>query len=188
MLLFKMIRILSLGVPIACGLVLSDGVSASNASRTTVNFVSTQNPTSAPVNIKLERRKVVMLSGKESLQSAETAKPGDVLEDVATYSNKTNRVLVVPTATVPVPANTELILNSVKPATAFASTDGINFFAMPLSVKLKQSNGVELEQPMALSQYRFLRWFPGELAAKQSVIFSARFKVVDGAETTIVKR
>lgn len=188
MLLRKMVRILLLGAPIACGIVLSGGVAASSASRATANLISAQKSSDAPISIKLERHKVVILSGKEILQSAETAKPGDVLEDAATYSNKTSRVLVVPTATVPIPPNTELILNSIKPATAFASTDGVNFFAMPLSIKMMQSNGVELEQPTALSQYRFLRWFPGELAAKQSLVFSARFKVADGAETTIVKR
>ena len=188
MLLRKMVCILPLGVPVAYGLFLSGVVAASSASSVVVNAIPVQKSPPVPVSIKLERHKVVTLSGKESLQSAETAKPGDVLEDIATYSNKTSRVLVVPTATVPIPRNTELILNSVKPATAFASTDGINFFAMPLSVKLKQGNGVELEQPVAPNQYRFLRWFPGAMAAKQSVVFSARFKVADGAEATIVKR
>jgi hypothetical protein len=187
-LLRKIVCILLLGMPVACGLVLSEGVAAASASRAIVNAISAQKSPDVPVNIKLERYKIVILSGRESLASAETAKPGDVLEDIATYSNKTSSVLVVPTATMPIPRNTELILNSVKPATAFASTDGINFFAMPLSVKLKQGNGVEFEQSVSLTQYRFLRWFPGAMAAKQSVVFSARFKVADGAEATIVKR
>ena len=118
---------------------------------------------------------------------AATAKPGDVLEDVATYTNKTSRELVVPNATLPVPANTELILSSVNPAPALASVDGINYFALPLKTTVAEANGVVVEKPVAVSQYRFLRWLPGKLASMQSVAYSARFKVVD-TETTIVKR
>ncbi len=144
--------------------------------------------TEAPLEIKLARRKVIVIDGKETTQDAITAKPGDVLEDVATYTNKSGGVLKVPQVSLPVPQNTEIILNSVKPALAFASTDGVNFSPMPLNTKAKQANGVEVVQPASLSQYRFLRWYPGQLAAGQSLVYSTRFKVSDGFETTIVKR
>ena len=144
--------------------------------------------TEVPLEIKLARRKVIVIDGKETTQNAITAKPGDMLEDVATYTNKSGGVLKVPQVSLPVPQNTEIILNSVKPASAFASTDGVNFSPIPLMTKVKQANGVEVEQSAALSQYRFLRWYPGQLAAGQSLVYSTRFKVSDGFETTIVKR
>jgi hypothetical protein len=51
---------------------------------------------------------------------------------------------------------------------------------MPLKRKVKQANGVEVEQPVATSEYRYLRWYPGEIGAKQSIAFSAQFRVADG--------
>lgn len=148
--------------------------------------------TEVPLEIKLTRQKVVIVDGKQALQDATTAKPGDELEDVATYTNKSAQVLLIPDATLPVPPNTELILNSIKPSTAFASTDGINYFALPLKTKTMQANGVTMEKAVEPSAYRFLRWYPGKLPAAQSVVFSARFKVKndpsDGSGTTIVKR
>ena len=148
--------------------------------------------TAVPLEIKLTRQKVVIVDGKQVLQDATTAKPGDELEDVATYTNKSAQALLIPNATLPVPLNTELILNSIKPSTAFASIDGINYFALPLKTKTNQANGVTIETAVAPSAYRFLRWYPEKLPAKQSVAFSARFKVNDdttgGSMTTIVKR
>lgn len=148
--------------------------------------------TEVPLEIKLERRKVMLVDGKEAMQDATTAKPGDELEDVATYTNKSAQVLLIPDATLPVPPNTELILKSIKPPTAFASTDGINYFALPLKTKATQANGVTIEKLAEPSAYRFLRWYPGKLPATQSLVFSARFKVKDNATdqpgTTIVKR
>lgn len=162
-----------------------------SASKAVSNVSSSKRASSTsdiPLAIKLERRKVAFIAGQEILQDATSAKPGDVLEDVATYTNKTNRVLVVPEATLPVPANTELILSSVKPVPVLASVDGINYFSLPLKTKATGANGVEVEKPVALSEYRFLRWYPGKLASMQSVTYSARFRVVDETDTTIVKR
>ena len=170
-----------------CANIAGAVASVSKSPKTVVTEKRASDPASSPLEIKLVRHKIALVANKETLQDAASAKPGDVLEDVATYTNKTSRELVVPNATLPVPTNTELILSSVNPAPALASVDGINYFPLPLKTKVIEASGVVVEKPLAVSQYRFLRWLPGKLASRQSVAYSARFKVVD-TETTIVKR
>jgi len=142
-----------------------------------------------PLQIKLVRSKVVQDKGRELMEAAATARPGDVLEDVATYTNTTKAALKNVEATLPVPPNTELVMASIKPAAAKASTDGKTFSTMPLKRKVKQANGIEVETPVPLSEYRYIRWYPGELAPDKPLAFSARFKVADGlvVPTTTVK-
>ena len=142
-----------------------------------------------PLQIKLVRSKVVQDKGREVMESAATAKPGEVLEDVATYTNTTKAALKNVEATLPVPPNTELVMASIKPATAKASTDGKTFSIMPLKRKVRQASGVEVETPVPLSEYRYIRWYPGELAPDKPLAFSARFKVADSpvAPTIAVK-
>jgi hypothetical protein len=171
-----LVRTITMGACIACCALAVGGVSAAAAQK-----VMTKSAADNPLDIRLERSKVVVVAGKESFQNAAIAKPGDVLQDLATYTNKSSRALTGVEATLPVPANTELMMNSVTPANARASVDGINFFAMPLKRKVKQANGVDVEQVVALSEYRYLRWYPGELGPKQSIVFLAQFRVAEGA-------
>ncbi len=133
------------------------------------------------IEVKLVRNKIVNENGKEVLQAAETAKPGEILLESVTYKNLSKTTVTKLEATLPIPLNTEFQLNSNKPSTAraVASTDGTNFRPMPLKRKLKQANGVEVEQLVPASEYRFLRWYPGELAAGKSVTYSAKFKIAD---------
>lgn len=132
-----------------------------------------------PLQITLVRSKVVLENGREVMQSAAVAKPDEILEEVATYTNISRSALKSVEATLPVPANTELIMASVKPSTAKASLDGKSFSKIPLTRKVRQSNGVEVEQPVPLSEYRYLRWYPGELLPGKPAAFSARFKVAN---------
>ena len=142
-----------------------------------------------PLVVTLVRQKVVLIDGKENLHSAEVAKPGDILDEVATYLNNSTAPIKQLQATLPVPPNTELLLASVKPGGAKASIDGNQFASMPLKRKVKQPNGVEIEQPIPIGEYRYLRWYPGELAPGKSLAFSARFKVSnDTAPTTASAR
>ena len=92
---------------------------------------SAQKAPTDPLQIKLVRTKVVQDKGREVMDSAAVAKPGEILEDVATYTNTSKGSLKNLVATLPVPANTEIVLASVKPANAKASTDGKTFSAMP---------------------------------------------------------
>ena len=73
-----------------------------------------------PLEIKLERAKIGLADGKESRSPAATAKPGDILEEVATYTNKSAAALKGLEATLPVPVNTELVMDSIRPANAKA--------------------------------------------------------------------
>ena len=132
-----------------------------------------------PLQIKLVRSKVVSQSGREVLESAAVAKPGEILEEVATYTNTSNAALKSLEATLPVPSNTELVMASIKPANARGSADGKTFSTLPLLRKVRQPNGVEVEQAVPLDEYRYLRWYPGELAPYKSMSFSARFKVAN---------
>lgn len=138
-------------------------------------------PAAEPLQITLARSKVTTEGGKEVLVRADIAKPGDVLEEVATYRNVSKAAVRKVEATLPVPPNTELVLASVKPGNAKASVDGKTFANLPLKRKVRNANGVEVEQPVPLSEYRFLRWYPGDMAPEASLSFTARFKVADSA-------
>jgi len=149
----------------------------------TLPLIAPKAQAAEPVEIKLTRRKVSVTGTKETFQDALTAKPGDVFEETAAYTNKSMITVTKLEATLPIPLNTELIANSTRPANVAvrASTDGTNFRALPLKRKVKQANGVEIEQVVPLNEYRFLRWYPGELAAGKSLTYSARFKIADDA-------
>lgn len=142
---------------------------------------SAQKASPDPLQIKLVRTKVVQDKGREVMDTAAVAKPGEILEDVATYTNTSKSSLKNLEATLPVPSNTELVMASIKPANAKASTDGKTFSAMPLTRKVKQPSGVEVETTVPLSEYRYIRWYLGELAPDKPMAFSARFKVADSA-------
>jgi uncharacterized repeat protein (TIGR01451 family) len=131
------------------------------------------------VDSKLDVNKVVIKDGKEVLEPATAARPGDVLQYVANYSNKGKSGVTNLEATLPIPPNTELIIDSVKPAGAKASTGGSAFGDVPLRRKVRQANGAEFEQVVPAREYRSLRWYPGALAAGATVSFTARVKVVD---------
>ncbi|MCY7387485.1 MAG: hypothetical protein LH481_05370 [Burkholderiales bacterium] len=160
---------------IAVGILLAMCLSEATAQKA----AATVQTVAEPLQINLVRSKVVLDGSREVLESAAVAKPGEILEEVATYTNTSKAALKKLEATLPVPPNTELVMASVKPSNAKASTDGKTFSALPLTRKIKQANGVEVELPVPLSEYRYLRWYPGELAPNKPISFSARFKVAD---------
>ncbi len=133
---------------------------------------------SGPLESRLDARKVVVEAGAERLVDAADARPGDVIEYVATYRNTGREPIRDLQATLPIPAETELIAGSAKPAAAQASLDGKAFAAVPLKRKVTQGTQViEVEAP--LREYRALRWRLAELAPGKSVAYSARVRVVD---------
>ncbi len=136
---------------------------------------------SGPIETRLEQRKVVRAAdGKETFAPADPAKPGDVIEYVATYRNKTRQQVVNLEATLPIPTNTEFIPGSARPANAKASVDGRSFSDPPLTRKVVR-NGLEVDEPIPVREYRYLRWYPGDLAGEKSLEFGARVKVTDDA-------
>ena len=63
-----------------------------------------------PLVTQLEARKVVRgADGKESFAPADNAKPGDVIEYVATYRNTGKQPIRNLEATLPIPHNTEFV-------------------------------------------------------------------------------
>ena len=138
-----------------------------------------------PLQIKLVRSKVVLERGREVKESATLAKPGDILEEVATYTNRSKAALKNLEATLPIPFNTELVMASVKPGNAKASVDGKEFSALPLVSRVRQPNGVDAEVAVPLSEYRYLRWYPGELLPGKPLSVSARFRVSNSPLGTI---
>jgi uncharacterized repeat protein (TIGR01451 family) len=132
-----------------------------------------------PLESQLVARKVVTAEGRESLVDAASAGPGDVIEYVATYRNAGKDAIRGMQATLPIPAQTEFIPGSARPAKAQASTDGRTFADMPLKRTVTR-NGVQVEEQVPYREYRALRWNAGELGGESSKIFSARVRVSDG--------
>jgi uncharacterized repeat protein (TIGR01451 family) len=136
---------------------------------------------SDPIETRLEARKVVVAAdGKESLASADAARPGDVIEYTATYRNVGKQAVRNLEATLPIPANTELVPASAVPAATRASADARSFDVVPLKRKVKRAGGPDAEEMVPLSEYRALRWSAGELAPGRTVSYRARVRVLDG--------
>lgn len=115
---------------------------------------------------------------KTPAKTAASAKPGDVLEYSASYSNGGKAAVERVQAVVPVPPGTVLLANSAKPANPQATVDGINFSATPLKRLVKLPDGKSREELVPLSEYRALRWPIGTIAASQNVVVSLRVQVV----------
>lgn len=139
-----------------------------------------------PVQVTLERKKVSLADGKEVLVSAASAKPGEVIEETATYTNRSKRTFRVD-ATLPVPAYTELVLGSARPTNVTVSIDGTTFARPPLRKKVQQPNGVVVEQTVPVSEYRFLRWSGIELGPEKSFNVAARFRLSDGTASSVAQ-
>jgi uncharacterized repeat protein (TIGR01451 family) len=130
------------------------------------------------IETRLEARKVVRAAdGKEIFATAESAQPGDVIEYVATYRNTGAQPVRDLEATLPIPANTEIVPGTARPASAKASLDAVSFAAMPLTRKVRRDGG-EIEERVDTREYRYLRWYAGELAGGKSAVFVARVKVI----------
>lgn len=133
---------------------------------------------SGAVETRLEAHKVERAAdGRETLGDAQAARPGDVIEYTATYRNTGKQPVRNLEATLPIPANTEYIADTVQPAQAKASVDAHAFGALPLTRHVVR-NGKPVEEVVPLREYRYLRWYPGELAPSAAVSFSARVRVI----------
>ena len=138
-----------------------------------------------PLETQMDQRKVVVSDGRERLETADNVKPGDVIEYVATFRNTGSATLTGLVATVPVPSLTEYLPGSAKPAAALASLDGVKFAPVPLMRKVRLADGKEVDQAVALRDYRALRWNAGDLGAQKSVSYSVRVKVLEDTPTPV---
>ncbi len=143
-----------------------------------------QQKAASPLESKIEQRKVVRdAAGAESLVAADNVKPGDVIEYVATFRNTGKQPLARLEATLPIPANTEYLPGTARPANAKASVDGKSFGDLPLKRVVKRA-GADVEESVPAREYRYLRWFPGELGGDKAVSYTARVRVLDERSPT----
>jgi len=156
-------------------------IAASLATLAVAGCLATQafaQPAAGPLESRLDARKVVVESGAERLVDAADAKPGDVIEYVATYRNNGREVIRDLQATLPIPRETEWIAGSARPSGAQASLDGRSFANLPLKRKVVKS-GQAVDEDVPLREYRALRWRLAELAPGKSATYTARVRVVD---------
>lgn len=127
---------------------------------------------------------VKQADGSETLRSAQTVKPGDVLQYTAVYLNSGQRPVKRLMASLPIPAGTELVGASAVPHEVQASVDGKVYAALPLMRKARRADGQVVDVPVPLAEYRSLRWPEQQVAAGASFTTTARVRVVSASATT----
>ena len=130
------------------------------------------------VVVTLKAQKVLRApDGKEVLQEADRAMPGEVIQYDAVYKNQSASGVRNLVPTLPIPRGLEYIPNSAKPAPAKASVDGKTFEPLPLKRKVTLPTGETVEQPVPPSEIRALRWEIGDLDAGAAAQISARARL-----------
>lgn len=128
---------------------------------------------------RLEERTVVVApNGEEAFAPADGARPGDLIEYVATYRNTSRQPIRDLEVTLPIPHHTEFVPGSAQPPSARAGVDLRAFGRIPLK-RVSRRDGRRVEEEVPLLDYRYLRWYPGELPGGGAVSFTARVRVVD---------
>jgi uncharacterized repeat protein (TIGR01451 family) len=139
------------------------------------------------VTIVLEVKRVVVDAlGKESFVQASVAKPGDILEYAATYTNRGKKSVRDVLVTLPIPASTVYEPNTAKPLGALASL-GKDYETEPLLRKVRTKDGKEKTEPVPYAEYRSLRWRIATLDAGRAVTVAARVKVPATTEPQAAK-
>jgi hypothetical protein len=90
-------------------------------------------------------------------------------------------------ATLPIPGGATYVMGSPLPGNATASLDGINYARIPLMREVKRPDGTTVEQPVAASEYRFLRWTVDALPAGGAVTVAMRVSVTADAAPAVAK-
>jgi uncharacterized repeat protein (TIGR01451 family) len=130
------------------------------------------------VAVELTGRKVVKdASGKEKFESAEKAKPGDIIEYRAVYRNKGKKPVTNVKGTIPVPQGTEYIAGSAVPSPVTASLDGKEYAPVPLKRQVKLPSGKEETMEVPYAEYRLIRWDLKTLAPGKNASVSMRVKI-----------
>ena len=130
------------------------------------------------VVVTLKAQKVLRAAdGSETLQAAERAMPGEVIQYDAVYKNQSKSGVRNLVPTLPIPRGLEYIPDSAKPAPAKASVDGKVFEPLPLKRKVTLPSGETVEQPVPPSEIRALRWEIGDLDAGAAAQISARARL-----------
>jgi hypothetical protein len=134
--------------------------------------------TANDVAVTLKAQKVLRTKeGKEVLQVADRAMPGEVIQYDALYKNQSRSSVRQLEPTLPIPAGLEYLPDSAKPAATKASLDGKNFAPVPLMRQVILPNGETKQEPVPYSEYRALRWELGDLDAGKTALISARARL-----------
>ena len=129
------------------------------------------------VTVALTAHRITVSQGKEARLPAEQAKPGDVIEYRATYTNHGGYAVRDLQATLPVPAGLEYLPRTAIPIRLSASLDGTSFAPVPLTRRVKLANGKTEVREVPASEYRALRWSVGSLGASAARTVVARMRV-----------
>ncbi len=119
--------------------------------------------------------------GAETLQPAQTVKPGDMLQYSTVYTNPSQRAVSRLVTNLPIPVGTEWVATGTVPSTVLASLDGKVFAPVPLMRKTRRADGQLVDVPVPLNEYRSLRWPEQQLAAGASFTTTARVRVISAA-------
>jgi uncharacterized repeat protein (TIGR01451 family) len=131
------------------------------------------------VAVTLKAQKVLRTKeGKEVLQVADRAMPGEIIQYDAVYKNQSSSSVRQLEPTLPIPAGLEYVADSAKPAPARASLDGKSFAPIPLMRQVTLPTGETKQEQIPFSEYRALRWELGNLDAGKTALISARAKLV----------
>lgn len=131
---------------------------------------------STPVEVTLRAFQVNAALGGKLVPTLE-ARPGDVIEYQVTYRNPAKAAARQVAATLPVPAGGMAYLDgSASPGLLQASLDGVHFAPAPLKRDVTRE-GKRVSETVPPSEYKFLRWNLGDLAAGQQVTVSARMRL-----------
>jgi hypothetical protein len=141
----------------------------------TVSVFGQENAKSDGVQVGLNVFRVgVNAEGKEVLEPGDKAKPGELLEYQAVYTNTGEEGVTGLEARLPIPKEMVYAAGTADPVAVKASLDGKKFEKVPLMREVKLPDGKMEMREVPYEEYRFLFWDLGRLDPKQSITARAR--------------
>ena len=136
----------------------------------------------APLSSQMESYLVTSKDGKEVVEEAEQASPGDIVEYRLTYTNNGDQPLSGLIITGPIPANTVYLENSaatqVNADFTVSIDNGDSFQAEPITKTITGENGQSKNVEVSPSDYTQVRWQPkGSLQPDQVQEYRYRVRV-----------
>jgi uncharacterized repeat protein (TIGR01451 family) len=129
------------------------------------------------LKVTLSAKRVAVEQGKETLTTADKAKPGEIIQYEAAYHNNGQTTVERIGAVVPIPAGLTLVADSARPTASEASLDGKNFGPVPLMRPVKNEAGIVEDRPVPLTEYRALRWTLDQVAPGATTTVTVRARV-----------
>lgn len=118
----------------------------------------------APLSSQMDSYLVTSKDGKEVVEEAEQASPGDIVEYRLTYTNNGDQPLSGLIITGPIPANTVYLENSaatqVNADFTVSIDNGDSFQAEPITKTITGDNGQSKNVEVSPSDYTQVRWQP----------------------------